>query len=35
MAWLEAKIVKEKRAVGEWAAAQMLFRFRKDEENFA
>jgi hypothetical protein len=35
MAWLEGKIVREKRAVGEWAAAATLTRFRREEENFA
>jgi Xaa-Pro aminopeptidase len=35
MSWLEGKILKEKREVGEWAAAMALGRFRRDEEYFA
>jgi hypothetical protein len=35
MAWLDGKIVKEKKAVGEWAAAQTLNRLRKEEKYFA
>jgi hypothetical protein len=28
------KLLKEKRPVGEWAAGQMLTRFRRQEDNF-
>jgi hypothetical protein len=28
------KLVKEQRPVGEWAAAQILIRFRRQEEMF-
>ncbi len=35
MAWLEGKILKEERPVGEWAAAQTLARFRRREDMFA
>ena len=35
ISWLEGKIMKEKRDVGEWAAAMALGRFRRSEENFA
>jgi len=28
------KLLKEQRPVGEWAAGQMLIRFRRQEENF-
>ncbi len=35
MAWLEGKLLKEERPVGEWAAGQSLNRFRRQEELFA
>lgn len=35
MSWLEDKLIKEKRQVGEWAGAQGLTRFRRQEEHFA
>ena len=35
MAWLEQKILRDARPVGEWVAAQGLLRYRKLEENFA
>lgn len=35
MSWLENAIVKDQKKVGEWAAAQVLGRFRREEENFA
>ncbi|WVR09447.1 hypothetical protein IAU60_006514 [Kwoniella sp. DSM 27419] len=35
MAWLEKTILKEERKVGEWAAAQTLTRYRRQEEFFA
>lgn len=35
MAFLEQKILKDQRPVGEWAAAQVLLRYRRQEENFA
>lgn len=35
ISWLEGKILKEKRDVGEWAAAMALGRFRRSEDNFA
>lgn len=35
LAWLEDKLLNEKRPVGEWAAAQTLYRFRAQEEHFA
>ncbi|ORY29687.1 peptidase M24, structural domain-containing protein [Naematelia encephala] len=35
MAWLDWKTNQEKRPVREWAAAQVLTRFRREEHNFA
>lgn len=35
MAWLEQKILRDGRPVGEWVAAQGLLRYRRLEENFA
>lgn len=34
-AWLEQKIVKEEKKVGEWAAAAVLLRYRRQEDMFA
>lgn len=34
MSFLSDKLLKEKRPVGEWAAGQVLTRFRRQEENF-
>jgi len=34
IAFLEQKLVKENRPVGEWAAGQILTRYRRQEENF-
>ena len=35
ISFLEGKILKEKRDIGEWAAAMALGRFRRSEEHFA
>jgi hypothetical protein len=35
MSWLEQTLVTGQRKVGEWAAAQTLTRFRREEEHFA
>jgi Xaa-Pro aminopeptidase len=35
MAFLEDKMLNQGRPVGEWAAAQVLLRYRREEENFA
>ena len=35
MAWLDTKLVKEQRSLGEWVAVQTLTRFRRQEEMFA
>lgn len=35
MSWLEQTLVVGQRKVGEWAAAQTLTRFRREEEHFA
>ena len=32
LSWLENKLMKENREVGEWAASQTLARFRAQEE---
>lgn len=34
LSFMNDKLLKEKRPVGEWAAGQMLTRFRRQEENF-
>lgn len=35
MSWLEQKIVKEDKKIGEWAAAMVLTRYRRQEELYA
>ena len=35
MYWLETKLLKEKRQLGEWVAVQTLTRFRRQEDMFA
>lgn len=34
MAWLEQKIIKEDKKIGEWAAAMVLTRFRRQEDMY-
>ncbi|KAL1405791.1 hypothetical protein Q8F55_007467 [Vanrija albida] len=34
-AWLDEKLVKEEKKIGEWAAGEVLTRFRRQEEKFA
>lgn len=34
-AWLEQKLVKDEKKIGEWAAAAVLLRFRRQEDLFA
>jgi Xaa-Pro aminopeptidase len=34
LSFMNDKLLKEKRPVGEWAAGQMLTRYRRQEDNF-
>jgi Xaa-Pro aminopeptidase len=35
LSWLEDKLVKENKEIGEWAAAAVLTRFRRQENMYA
>lgn len=35
MAWMENRLVKEGKDIGEWAAAQVLARYRRQEDMYA
>lgn len=34
-AWLDERLVKEEKKIGEWAAGEVLTRFRRQEDKFA
>ncbi len=35
MAWMENRLVKEGKDIGEWAAAMVLARYRRQEDMYA